>query len=87
MIWAAAAGALGGLVLGALGLWGVHALYATASAVDTVTTTGGYQELTHFDMISVFWAVALAIVSAVAAGLYPAWRICRVSPSVYLKNQ
>jgi putative ABC transport system permease protein len=83
----AAVGALGGLVIGALGLWGVHALYATASAVDTVTTTGGYQELTHFDTISVFWAVVLAIVSAVAAGLYPAWRICRVSPAVYLKSQ
>jgi putative ABC transport system permease protein len=83
----AAAGALLGLVLATLGLWGVHGLYASASAVDTVTTTGGYQELTHFDTISVFWAVVLAIVSAVAAGLYPAWRIGRVSPAVYLKSQ
>jgi putative ABC transport system permease protein len=84
----AAGGALLGLGLGALGLWGVHALYVTNSQVDTVADiTGGYQQLTHFDPISVFWAVVLAVVSALAAGLYPAWRIGRVAPAVYLKSQ
>jgi putative ABC transport system permease protein len=48
---------------------------------------GGYQELTHFDVSSVVWAVVLAIASAIAAGLYPAWRIGRVSPAKYLKSQ
>jgi putative ABC transport system permease protein len=77
-----------GLGLGALGLWGVHALYVTNDVVDTVTNSqGGYQELTHFDTTSVLWAVLLALVSALAAGLYPAWRIGRVSPAVYLKSQ
>lgn len=86
----AIAGALLGLVLGALGLWGVHALYTNGNIVGSVAGSagrGGYQELTHFDLASVFWAVVLAIVSAVAAGLYPAWRIGRVSPAVYLKSQ
>jgi putative ABC transport system permease protein len=83
----AAAGAVLGLGLGALGLWGVHSLYVTTSTVDTATNTGGYQQLTHFDAISVFWAVVLAVLSALAAGLYPAWRIGRVSPAVYLKSQ
>jgi putative ABC transport system permease protein len=86
----AAAGAVLGLGLGALGLWGVHALYVTKSEVDTLDAAnlaGGYQQLTHFDAISVFWAVALAMVSALAAGLYPAWRIGRVAPAVYLKSQ
>jgi putative ABC transport system permease protein len=84
----AAAGATLGLGLGALGLWGVHALYVTSSSVDsTANLTGGYQQLTHFDAISVFWAVVLAMVSALAAGLYPAWRIGRVAPAVYLKSQ
>ena len=86
----AAAGAVLGLGLGALGLWGVHALYVTKNEVDTVDVanlTGGYQQLTHFDAISVFWAVVLAMVSALAAGLYPAWRIGRVAPAVYLKSQ
>jgi putative ABC transport system permease protein len=84
----ATAGAVLGLGLGALGLWGVHALYVTNSSVDAAEGfTGGYQQLTHFDAISVFWAVVLAVVSALAAGLYPAWRIGRVAPAVYLKSQ
>jgi putative ABC transport system permease protein len=83
----AAAGAVLGLALAALGLWGVHALYVTTGTVDTVTDTGGYQQLTHFDAISVFWALVLAVISALAAGLYPAWRVGRVSPAVYLKSQ
>jgi putative ABC transport system permease protein len=84
----AAAGAVLGLGLGALGLWGVHTLYAETSSVDTVAAnTGGYQQLTHFDTVSVVWAVVLAMVSALAAGLYPAWRIGRVAPAVYLKSQ
>jgi putative ABC transport system permease protein len=83
----AAAGAVLGLGLGAAGLWGVHALYVTTSSVDTAVETGGYQQLTHFDTSSLFWAVVLAMVSALAAGLYPAWRIGRVAPAVYLKSQ
>jgi putative ABC transport system permease protein len=84
----AAAGAVLGLGLGALGLWGVHTLYVETSSVDTVAAnTGGYQQLTHFDTVSVVWAVVLAMGSALAAGLYPAWRIGRVAPAVYLKSQ
>jgi putative ABC transport system permease protein len=84
----ATAGALLGLVFAGLGLWGVHTLYVIDQAFGSPTTTrGGYQELTHFDTVSVMWAVALAIVSAIVAGLYPAWRIGRVPPAVYLKSQ
>ncbi len=80
-------GALLGLGVGALGLWGVHALYTVTGSVDTYIRAGGYQLLTHFDTVSVIWAIVLAIVSALAAGLYPAWRIGRVAPAVYLKSQ
>jgi putative ABC transport system permease protein len=84
----AAAGAVLGLGLAALGLWGVHELYVTTSAGTSLANNGGgYQELTHFDTSSVLWAVVLAFVSALAAGLYPAWRIGRVAPAVYLKSQ
>ena len=38
-------------------------------------------------MSSVVWAVILAIVATLAAGLYPAWRIGRLPPAVYLKSQ
>jgi putative ABC transport system permease protein len=84
----AVVGATFGLVLAGLGLWGVHSMYASAHALgNAAADRGGYQELTHFDLVSVVWAVVLAVLSALAAGLYPAWRIGRVSPAVYLKNQ
>jgi putative ABC transport system permease protein len=48
---------------------------------------GGYQELTHFDVVGVVWAVILAVAATLAAGFYPAWRIGRLSPATYLKSQ
>ena len=84
----ASVGAVLGLALGALGLLGVHALYATNDPGNVIANIqSGYQQLTHFDAVSVLWAVVLAMVSALAAGLYPAWRIGRVAPAVYLKSQ
>lgn len=68
-----------GLALGALGLRGVHAMYAH--------TGNAYGAVAHFDSIGVLWTLALAAVSTVLAGLYPAWRIGRVSPVIYLKSQ
>ena len=75
-------GATLGLALGALGLYAVRLMYATSDPRG-----GGYQELAHFDVVSILWAALLAVVAAVAAGLYPAWRIGRVDPASYLKNQ
>jgi putative ABC transport system permease protein len=78
----AVGGALLGLAFGALGLWGVRALYSNGGrAAD------GYAALARFDMSSVVWALVLALVSALAAGLYPAWRVGRLPPAVYLKSQ
>ena len=76
-------GALLGLALAALGLIAVHHLYAAAHLGER----GGYQELMHFDAVGVVWAVILAFVATLAAGFYPAWRIGRLSPAVYLKSQ
>jgi len=78
----ATAGAILGLAFGALGLWGVRALYPNAPG-----SAGGYSVLARFDLASVAWAFALAIVSALLAGLYPAWRVGRLPPAVYLKSQ
>jgi putative ABC transport system permease protein len=77
----AAAGAMLGLILGALGLWGLRALYADPNRA------GGYQALAQVDTTSVVAAIVLAIVAAIAAGLYPAWRIGRLPPARYLKAQ
>ncbi len=73
------AGSALGLALGALGLRGVHAMYAHSG--------NAYGAVAHFDPLGVLWALALAALSTVLAGLYPAWRIGRVSPVVYLKSQ
>jgi putative ABC transport system permease protein len=79
----AGSGALLGLGLAALGLAAVHHMYAAAH----LGKPGGYQELTHFDRVGVLWAIALAIVATLLAGLYPAWRVGRMPPAVYLKSQ
>ena len=79
----AATGASLGLGLATLGLWGIRVVYGAARFNEP----GGYQELAHFDVASIFWAVTLAIVATLAAGLYPAWRIGRLPPAVYLKSQ
>jgi putative ABC transport system permease protein len=76
-------GALLGLGFAAAGLWALHRLYSSVRFGEP----GGFQELTHFDTSSVGWAVILAIVATLAAGLYPAWRIGRLPPAIYLKSQ
>jgi putative ABC transport system permease protein len=76
-------GALLGLALSALGLAAVHHLYASAHLYHR----GGYQELMHFDSVGVLWAVILAFAATLAAGLYPAWRVGRLPPALYLKSQ
>jgi putative ABC transport system permease protein len=72
------AGGMLGLALGALGLGAVRALYAGDSS---------YSLLAHFDPIGVLWALALAALSTLAAGLYPAWAVGRLPPAVYLKTR
>jgi putative ABC transport system permease protein len=79
----AAAGALLGLILAAAGLWGLRSLYA----VQATFGSSGYQYLAHFDVASIVIAVALAVIAALTAGLYPAWRVGRLPPAVYLKSQ
>jgi putative ABC transport system permease protein len=77
----AAGGAIAGLILAALGLWGLRTLYAVEGE------QGGYGSLAQFDAAAGIWAFGLAIVATFVAGLYPAWRIGRVPPTVYLKGQ
>ena len=66
---------LGGLALGALGLRAVQQLYSS------------YDRLTQLDLAMMLAAIGLAILAGVLAGLYPAWRVCRVQPAGYLKTQ
>jgi ABC-type lipoprotein release transport system permease subunit len=43
--------------------------------------------LIHLNISSFVTAVSLAIVATFICGLYPAWRIGRLQPASYLKNQ
>jgi putative ABC transport system permease protein len=79
----AGAGAVLGLGLAALGLWGLRALYSVQAEFGVT----GYQQLARFDTASVVIAIGLAVIAALAAGLYPAWRVGRLPPAVYLKSQ
>jgi putative ABC transport system permease protein len=81
----AAAGAATGVILGAAGLKAVQMLYAATSFGDAGDSN--YAALAHFDLVGIGWALALAALSTVAAGLYPAWTIGRLPPSRYLKSQ
>jgi putative ABC transport system permease protein len=71
----AGTGALLGLALSAVGLGGLRTMYAVQAAVYGAS---GQQALAHFDFASIVIAVALAVVAALAAGLYPAWRVGRL---------
>jgi putative ABC transport system permease protein len=75
----ALAGSALGLGLGWLELHAIHALYAGSG--------GAYGRLAHFDPLGVLWALSLAALATIVAGLYPAWRIGRIPPALYLKSQ
>jgi putative ABC transport system permease protein len=79
----ATTGSVLGLVLAALGLWALRSLLASAGDLGDA----GYEGLTHIDTYSVAVAVALSVVAALTAGLYPAWRVACVPPAIYLKSQ
>ena len=71
-----------GVVGGALGLalaWlGLVGLKSILRAAERVVLFNG-------DLVAL--TVAIAVVSAILAGLYPTWRVCQVSPANYLKTQ
>jgi len=66
-------GGLLGLALTGLGLIAVRSLYAQ------------YATVAQLDWSMVATTIALSIVAAVLAGLYPTWRACRVQPAAQLK--
>ena len=68
-------GGLIGLLLAGLGLQGIEYLYDAPAG------------LVKLDWIMMFSAIGIAIVSSMIAGLYPAWRVCRIPPAAQLKTQ
>ncbi|MBY5920216.1 ABC transporter permease [Ferrimonas balearica] len=64
-----------GSVLALVGLAGLRQLYP------------GYDQLARMDLTILATLIALSLVAALIAGLYPAWRIGRTNPATYLKSQ
>lgn len=75
----ALAGSALGLALSWAELDAIHALYSGSN--------DAYGLLAHFDPLGVLWALGLAALATIIAGLYPAWRIGRVPPALHLKSQ
>lgn len=69
------AGGVLGIVLGWTGLATMRGLYEN------------YEQLTRLDFEMVLAALGISLLAGVLAGLYPAWRVCRVQPASYLKTQ
>jgi putative ABC transport system permease protein len=68
-------GGLIGLLLAMLGLKGIKQLFDAPEG------------LVQLDWFMTYTAIGIAIVSAIVAGLYPAWRVCQVPPASQLKTQ
>ena len=68
-------GGLIGLLLAGVGLQGIEYLYEAPPG------------LVKLDWMMVSAAIGIAIVSSMAAGLYPAWRVCQIPPAAQLKTQ
>jgi putative ABC transport system permease protein len=71
-----------GLLGGVLGLlWAVGALQILSARFDIA------DGLTRLDLSMWLITPTIAVGTAILAGLYPAWVVCRTKPSVYLKSQ
>ena len=68
-------GGLFGILLVVLGLQGIEYLYDSPAG------------LVRLDWLMVFTAMGIAVVSSMIAGLYPAWRVCKIPPATQLKTQ
>jgi putative ABC transport system permease protein len=68
-------GGMLGLLLTELGLRGIKLLYDAPPG------------LVRLDSLMLITAIGIAIVSAMLAGLYPAWRVCQIPPATQLKTQ
>lgn len=78
-----------GLVLARVGLDALAAVFSRPAPGqdDNPARVALQQSLAHMDLQMFVVALGLALLTGVLAGLYPAWRIGRLSPSTFLKTQ
>jgi len=74
-----------GIVGGAIGLLlSIGALLFLNAWLMTVATRGDFF---HLDVPMILLSIGLSLAAGLAAGLYPAWRTCRLAPAVHLSLQ
>ncbi|MFA0811258.1 ABC transporter permease [Microbulbifer epialgicus] len=79
LIESAAIGIIGGVVgilIAMMGIGGIR--YLAMGQIDTLAT---------MDWVMMVASIGLALIASLLAGFYPAWRISRTNPSIYLKTQ
>jgi putative ABC transport system permease protein len=76
-----AVGLLGGVLGIGLSMAGLAAVNGWAMA----TIQRG--DLFRIDLTMGFVAFGLSLLAGLVAGLYPAWRVCRIPPALHLKLQ
>jgi putative ABC transport system permease protein len=76
-----------GLALSWAGLWAIRVLTYTPGIDDNPDRLELAQSLGHMDYTVIFVAAVISLLTGVVAGLYPAWRIGRLNPAMFLKTQ
>ncbi|HET9317388.1 MAG TPA: ABC transporter permease [Vicinamibacteria bacterium] len=74
-----------GVLGGALGI--LLSLGAVAFANGWVKALFNRADLIQFDATMAGYALGLSLLAGLVAGVYPAWRVCRIPPAVHLKLQ
>ncbi|MDH4005455.1 MAG: FtsX-like permease family protein [Gammaproteobacteria bacterium] len=70
------------------GLLGVGATWLGLRGIENLWSDYDFiQYLVRMDWTMVLLAVVLAVVSALAAALYPTWRACNITPASQLRIQ
>jgi putative ABC transport system permease protein len=72
---------IGGAIGIALSLGGIAVLN------NWVKTLIARADIVQFDAQMLAMAVGLSLLAGLVAGLYPAWRVCRIAPAIHLKVQ
>ncbi|GLS25657.1 ABC transporter permease [Marinibactrum halimedae] len=68
-------GGIAGLMLSVLGLWALRVLYPE------------FQNIAHLDFGMALVTLAVSMGAAIISGIYPAYRVCKAQPSLFLKAQ
>lgn len=76
-----------GVLLSYLGLWAIRTLTYIPAFDDNPAHLAIAQSLSHMDVAMLLLAAGISVVTGILAGIYPAWRIGRLAPAVFLKAQ